>query len=453
MAGPGIRAWELARAVARAGHTVTLAAPRAQPPGDAPSAPHAQPPGGDASVDQGEDRLELMAYSSAGDELREAAGRAEVVLVQSLVLANHPFLAALDKPLACDLYDPFVLENLPGRAGMAVTRRTRRDQGDIEALRALLARGDFFLCASTVQRDFWLGALAGAGRVNAANYEHDPSFASLLDVVAFGIPAEPPVPAPPALKGVVPGIAGTDIVALWGGGIWNWLDPLTLLRAAARVADNHPLRIVFMGTATPSPHEPGQEMARAARREAQSLGLDGRVAFFREGWVPYAERGGLLLEADIGVSCHRPLVESRFAFRTRLLDCIWAGLPIVATEGDALSEVIRTYGLGETAPPEDPVLLAGALVTAIERTRAGGRASFGPAFAAVRTDYLWDRVAAPLVRFVAERRTAPDRTPAAAGELTATASLPAVALRMWREEGLLATAEETLRYLRWRTRS
>ncbi len=39
----------------------------------------------------------------------------------------------------------------------------------------------------------------------------------------------------PAIKGVVPGIGPDDKVILWGGGIYNWFDPLTLLRAVDKL--------------------------------------------------------------------------------------------------------------------------------------------------------------------------------------------------------------------------
>jgi hypothetical protein len=35
------------------------------------------------------------------------------------------------------------------------------------------------------------------------------------------------------------------------------------------------------------------------------------------------------------VSTHYEHVETTFAFRTRILDYLWAGLPVVATGGDA----------------------------------------------------------------------------------------------------------------------
>ena len=42
----------------------------------------------------------------------------------------------------------------------------------------------------------------------------------------------PPSSDPPVVRGVLPGIDADDRLLLWGGGIWNWFDPLTVPRAS-----------------------------------------------------------------------------------------------------------------------------------------------------------------------------------------------------------------------------
>ena len=79
------------------------------------------------------------------------------------------------------------------------------------------------------------GRFASAGRLNRANYEADPELRRLLQIVPFGIGAPPPPAAGRVLRGVVPGIEADDRIVLWAGGMWNWVDPLTLIRAAARL--------------------------------------------------------------------------------------------------------------------------------------------------------------------------------------------------------------------------
>ena len=61
-------------------------------------------------------------------------------------------------------------------------------------------------------------------------FDADPGLDSLIDIVPFGISDHPPERTGPGIRGVIPGIGADDAVILWGGGVYNWFDPLTLLR-------------------------------------------------------------------------------------------------------------------------------------------------------------------------------------------------------------------------------
>ena len=153
---------------------------------------------------------------------------------------------------------------------------------------------------------------------------------------------EPPRHTRPVLRGVVPGIGDDDKVVLWGGGIYNWFDPLTLLRAVDKLRRRLPeVRLFFLGLKHPNPQVGEMTMADDAVALAEELGLVGTNVFFNEDWVEYDDRQNYLLEADIGVSTHLDHVETEFSFRTRLLDYLWASLPIVATSGDSLGGAHR----------------------------------------------------------------------------------------------------------------
>ena len=43
-----------------------------------------------------------------------------------------------------------------------------------------------------------------------------------------------PSTGPDTLRGVVPGIGPDDDMLVWAGGVYDWFDPLTLVRAVAR---------------------------------------------------------------------------------------------------------------------------------------------------------------------------------------------------------------------------
>ena len=157
----------------------------------------------------------------------------------------------------------------------------------------------------------------------------------------FGLAETPPVHERQVLKGVVPGIGPDDKVILWGGGVYNWFDPLVLLRAVDRLRHRRAdVRLFFLGLRHPNPDVPEMRMAVAMRELSEELGLTDRFVFFNEDWVAYEDRQNYLLEADVAVSTHLDHVETAFSFRTRILDYLWASLPLVTTAGDALADLI-----------------------------------------------------------------------------------------------------------------
>lgn len=384
MAGPTIRNWELARVLARQ-FEVTLAAPG--PLG--PSSPE----------------FKVVAWHDAPP--MDLVARADVVKVSGFVLNQHPRVAAA-RHLVVDLYDPFPLENLHMYEERPVEERHRIAKFDREVQSGLVRAGDVFLCASERQRDFWLGWMAAVGRVNPYIHEVDPGSKKSLLVVPFGIPDEPPRRLPPRFRGVLPGIANRDLLVIWGGGIWNWLDPLTLIRAADRTRERLPhLRVVFPVISVPSPDVLPMRMLEAARTLSDELALTGSRVFFGSSWIPHDEFGGVLLEADIGVSLHQDSVETRFSFRTRILDYLWAGLPIVATEGDSMADLVRAQDLGAVVPPGDVDVVAAALVRL--GSDAGHRAACAERSRAAAAHFRWSTVAVPLVEFCSAPYQSPDR--------------------------------------------
>jgi glycosyltransferase involved in cell wall biosynthesis len=218
---------------------------------------------------------------------------------------------------------------------------------------------------------------------------------------------EPPTRTRAAIRGAIPGIGDEDAVVLWGGGIYNWFDPLTLLRAVDRVrADVPGIRLVFLGLRHPNPDIPEMEMAVATRRLAEELGLVGTHVFFNEDWVEFDDRQNFLLDADLGVSTHLRHIETEFSFRTRILDYLWAGLPILATDGDGFAELIRAEGLGLVVPPDDVDALTDALRRLL--TDAELAAACRARVAAVAPTLRWSSALEPLVTFCRDPKRAAD---------------------------------------------
>lgn len=387
MAGPAIRAWHLAGELATE-HDVRLVSLNQR--SETLVAPF---------------RVEVLAPA----ECAELVGWCEVAVVQGHVLHHLPALAADPAVVVvADVYDPMHLEVLEQGTGVPLVQRRAEVTAVTGVLTDQLLRGDLFLVASERQRMLWIGHLAAVGRLSPELYDADPSLRSLLLQVPFGLPSTPPARAAPALRGVVPRFDEDSRILLWAGGLYDWFDPLTLVRAVGVLAATRPqVRLVFLGTRHPNPDVPEMSIVVRTRRLTDELGLTGTHVVFNEGWVPYERRADWLLDADAGVTTHVDHVETVFAFRTRVLDYLWAGLPVVTTDGDAMADLVRAEGLGAVVPAGD----VGALAAALERVL------FDEPFAArcrenvarVAQGFTWPAVTTPLLDAVRHARPAADR--------------------------------------------
>src|SRR4029078_352537 len=154
MAGTATRYLELARRLPRPGIEVVLVSPAAT--ADVPAIPGEARPFVRRSV-----RTSLAERGAA-----VAQGQ----------LANDLLLELPELPVAVDLYDPWLIENLT-YAGALGFRPLRNDHSTWVLQ---MSRGDFFLCSSEEQRTFYLGFLTALGRVNPERIADDPDLATLI---------------------------------------------------------------------------------------------------------------------------------------------------------------------------------------------------------------------------------------------------------------------------------
>lgn len=387
MAGPGIRYYHLAR-VLSGEFAVVLAVPNAVDPDFHNGAFH------------------IVEYRK-GDwaSIAPWVEKVKTIVCPSVIAGDFPRLADSGVPLVIDGYDPLLVEWL------TLTQAKAQEQQMcwspwLGALTRQYLIGDFFICASERQRDWWIGLLEAHGRINPWTFAEDASLRRLIDVVSYGLPETPPQHTRPVVRDVWQGIAAKDRVILWGGGLWPWLDPLTAIRALAQVWEQRQdVRLIFPGTRHPNPAMANiQTHAGSARELAAQLGLLDQGVFFGD-WIPYADWQNVLLESDIALTLHYDGLETRQAFRSRVLDYIWAGLPTIAARGDAISELIARHDLGITVNCEDVEDVAGAMLRLLDTPRE----TFAERFDHARRALTWERVVQPLRAFCRAPRRAPDK--------------------------------------------
>ena len=376
-AGVGTRFVALAEVLSDAGHGVTLAIPNSPDEAEA-----VEPP--------------VEVVQAIPDALGAQADGHDWVLLHGH-LGNHYLSQRDDLPVVVDLYDPFLIENLHYHRELGFEPyRT-----DHSTWKLQLGRGDFFLCSSDEQRCFYLGWLGALGRVNPLALEDDPTLEMLITELPFGTPSgDPPARAPRSdvLEGV-----GDHAKVLYFGGIYDWYDPAVVLDALPIILEREPETVVVF-VEHPHPDATPLSTAGLTRTVAEERGWLGTSVRF-ESWRPFERRFELAQVADLAVVTHCPGLETDLSLRTRMVDLLWLGLPVVATVGGAMSGIVDAVGAGRTVAPGDPAELADAVcgfLSDAEARRTAGEA--GRRWAAAKS---WPRVSRPLLDFAA----APYRDP------------------------------------------
>ena len=375
MGGVGVRYWCLAQALSK--HCeVILAVPN------------------ETALNPHDFRLEP--FDLHKDNILYITSGVDVIITHGFVLHFHPYLRELNIPIAVDLYVPYLLESLVWHDRDDWTEWTPAYEEYLRVQLELLRVGDYFFCASERQRDYWLGWLHAQKRINPHTYRNDPTLRKLIDIVPFGLPDGEIQPTKAVLKGVNPRISKEDKLILWSGGLWDWLDPLTLIKAIHSLVPRYPnLKLYFMGTHHPNSDVNNMTMPARAIELCRELNLLDEHIFFGD-WVSYFERENYLAEADLAVISHPDHIETHFSFRSRVLDAIWAEIPIIITDGDDFASEVKRQKIGVVIPQADVDAMAFSIEKALYKDSLHVSRDN---FTNLKTSLRWSNVITPLLNF------------------------------------------------------
>ncbi len=379
-AGPGIRYFEIANALKRAGFDVTLFVPS-------------------ETFEESAAGLEIRPWSLP--ELGEAIKDKDLVVLPQVhggLSSAYPKVAPYDLPTAVDLYDPVLIENL----GLQdASENSVRDYGGyLRSIVPILKRGDYFFCANERQKYYYLGMLNVLGRINPLTFHED-----ILDIVPFGVSSEPATHTNNVMRGKI--VGEDDRVILWFSGIYPWFDALTLVEALPDVLmEVEDAKLVILGGIHPRAHAPSDEYEKTVDR-ARELGLIDKSVFLVD-WQPYEERANWYLESDLAVTTHKKSLETDLSHRTRVVDFIWAGLPVIVSKGDEVGSIIEAAGCGFTVPVADRQELAAKIIKVLKDE--GLREKMKESAKKLAVDLRWDKVVEPLVGWAKDPKTAKDRS-------------------------------------------
>lgn len=302
-----------------------------------------------------------------------------------------------DKPMWMDIYGDYL--TIIQVAGY----RARSDRGlptSIAFVKQVLEKGDVFSACSTPQQHMLVGELAMTGRLNWRTFGYQ--------FVQTILPGAPTVEAQSMEKTRLAltqhGVQAEDFVVLWCGGYNTWTDVETLFAALEWAMSQEPrLHYVSVGASTYG--ATGNVYNQLVKAIDQSRY---RERFHMLGWRPWAEIADYYRESDAGVNIDALHYETIYGTRTRLLEMMAAGLPIVTSLGCELSYLLRDRGTGLTFEPGDWQSLGRQLVTLAQdhdRCSALGQAALDHA----RHELSFSTTTQSLRAWVKSPQRAPDK--------------------------------------------
>lgn len=383
MAGPGIRYFELAKTLSKYCEC-TLLVPN--------------------ECDIKNENFKINNYDSARASkslVKKIGCDADVVISQTLrpPLLNH--LRKCKIRYIADFYDPLTVETLE-----QIRYDSKKVQDStfnfIHYLQALQFEcADHVLCASERQRDLYTGWFFGIRSITPEVYKESADLKNLFSIIPFGLSeTEPLFINEDLLYEKFPQIKRSDKIIFWGGGIWNWFDPLSVIKAVEILSKKrHNIKMVFLGVKHPNPKIKQMEMTRNTLEYCHKHGLIDKLVFINHDWTPYEDRVNYLLGSAVGVSTHFDNLETRFSFRTRVLDYLWANLPMVVTEGDSMAQMVKENNLGKVVRYKNIDDIVEAISELLEK-----KGEFSENIAQFKKTFYWSAIAKNLASIIENNR-------------------------------------------------
>lgn len=386
MAGPGIRYHKIATHLSKK-HEVTLAVFN---------------PSYIANIG----KTSYKAIDIHAQRFKEEFAKYDVIIALWLSDEMIEFAKSKNIVLIFDLYAPVPVEDLVQRVfGGNVSKESDYDYDQmLSNYGHFIKNGDFLLTSNEQQRDFWIGYAFSIGKINPSRQVKRP-IDSYFGICPIGIDMTEidNLSKKDLLTKRIPDIKQKDFVIVWTGGIWDWFDAITPLRAMLDITKKGrvDIKLVFLGTKHPNDDVPAMAETEKARVFATEHNLINKSVYFLDGWLPYTDRIYYLKRANLALYAHKPSVESRFSHRTRMLDHILMALPTIATKGDYFSDYIDEHDLGISVEPFDHKAMANAITTIHDNTKR--YESIKRNIIVKQPSFTWDYTLAELDAFIESR--------------------------------------------------
>ncbi len=375
MTGPGIRVFEIAVALQKKGHKVTIAEK-------------------DRTTLEKKQGLTFAPWDK--NLLLEVNEKYDVSILQPWN-DEIDFLEKIKIPKAVDLYSPTLAEHATF-CSKETKQQSYFTKGKISYffddvisnLSRIILAGDFFICANKSQKEYYMGILNLLGVINPETYQE-----KIIEIVPFGVSEKGPDRKKKGLK-----TAKDDLIIAWPGGIAEWFDAETPIRAMKQIKDQH-VKLVFVGASNPIDAHFTDKGFQKAKALAQKLGLLDKRVFFHD-WIEFEKREIMYNESELVLVTSKKGYENEVSHRTRLIDAIWGEKPIITTADSETSNIVKDENLGLVVKGENEKALAEEIESLLKNRKK--RAEISKRMREYKKTIAWSKIISPLDEFCKKPR-------------------------------------------------
>lgn len=256
-----------------------------------------------------------------------------------------------------------------------------------------LRRGDILLCANEAQKKFYTGVMAQVGRINPITYGDE----DLIQIVPYGIYREKAVAKNDPVSKLVKNKKAFKL--LWFGGIYPWFDLTNLLEAVKNANKTTPIELIMVGVKNPfNQHPDFIKRYEEVMDYIKNNNMDEIVHI--TDWVKFEDRAEWYLGSDAVVLINNIGMENTLAWRTRLVDYVWADLPIVTNGGDPMSDILEANKAVYILPDLDVKTIEKEIIKISKDKETLKQVSTN--LSKVRRLFYWDKVTENLSKLISK---------------------------------------------------
>lgn len=269
-----------------------------------------------------------------------------------LGITQHPAVLAsklvTDKPIWCDLYGHVMAE---AQAKAYVYDDDTYLSHFWSSEQPVLLKGDVFSVCGIPQKYALIGELDVMKRLNKYTFSYEFVYPILPGVENRSINHD---------RNIIRGkfVDDDDFVILWCGGYNTWTDINTLFHAiVGAMRENNKIKFVSVGGQIDGHDDITYNKFLAMIEKSKYSDR-----FKMMGWRPFSEVHNYYIESNAGINIDKFHYETVLGTRTRLLEMLQAGLPVITSLGCELSYIIKEKNIGLTFPIGDAKFLKNSIL-------------------------------------------------------------------------------------------